>query len=428
MADAFPTRAEIEATQLAQLRQLLSAVLPANPFYTRKLGVAGITAGVDSLASFTRHCPFTTKPELTADQAAHPPYGTDLTFPLGRYSRLHQTSGTSGKPITWLDTPESWAWMVRNWKEVFRAAGVTAEDRVLFPFSFGPFIGFWMAFEAAAGMGCLCLPGGGLTSAARLRLILDHEVTALCCTPTYAIRLVEVAVEERIILARSKVKCLILAGEPGASIPAVRRRLEEFWPGARPFDHHGMTEVGAVSYECPKRPGVLHIMEDAYLAEVIHPIIGDPVKPGQIGELVLTTLGRTGSPLLRYRTGDLVRPSWPSPCECGRHFLALEGGILGRCDDMVVVRGVNVFPSAVEGIIRSCGGVAEYQVNVTQQGALTEMTLQVEPAGDCRSVRDLLRRLEKAFHDTLALRVPVKAVAPGALPRFESKARRWVRS
>lgn len=427
MAGAFPTRAEIESAQLALLRQLLAALLPANPFQARKLAVTGITAGIDSLAMFTQRCPYTTKQELTADHAAHPPFGTNLTFPLERYSRLHQTSGTAGQPITWLDTPESWAWMVGNWKEVFHAAGVTAADRVLFPFSFGPFIGFWMAFEAASQMGCLCLPGGGLSSAARLRLILDHGVTAVCCTPTYALRLIEVAVEERIIMDRSKVKTLVLAGEPGASVPAVRSRLTELWKGARPFDHHGMTEVGAVTYECPKRPGVLHVMENAYLAEVVHPVTGESVAPGQIGELVLTTLGRTGSPLLRYRTGDLVRPGQPSACECGRHFLALEGGILGRCDDMIVVRGVNVFPSAVEGAIRACGGVAEYQVQISQSDALTEMAVRIEPEAGCRDPKVLARRVAKAFQDAFALRVPVTAVTPGTLPRFELKARRWVR-
>ena len=353
MAGGFPTRAEIESSQLAQLQQLLVVVLPANRFYSGKLAKTGISAEVESLGDFIQRCPYTTKQELTVDHVVHPPFGTNLSFPLEQYSRFHQTSGTSGRPITWLDTPESWAWMVQNWKEVFRAAGITAADRIYFPFSFGPFIGFWMAFEAAAQMGCLCFPGGGLSTAARLRAILDYGVTAVCCTPTYAIRLIEVAVEERIIMDRSKVKNLILAGEPGASIPAVRRRLQELWKGARPFDHHGMTEVGAVTYECPKRPGVLHVMEDAYLAETVHPVTGEPLEPGQIGELVLTTLGRTGSPLLRYRTGDLVKRD-------------PDGAInfLGRFDSQVKIRGFRVELEEIEGVIAVDGDPAAKIVTV----------------------------------------------------------------
>ncbi|MBI4325589.1 MAG: AMP-binding protein, partial [Chloroflexi bacterium] len=357
MADGtFLSRPVLAASQLAQLRRLLAALVPANAFYTQKLRAARLDPEIESLQDFSARFPFTTKQELVGDQKAHPPYGSNLTFPLERYSRFHQTSGTSGAPLRWLDTPESWNWMVRNWTEVFHAAGVRSGDRVFFAFGFGPFIGFWLAFEAAAQIGCLCLPGGGLSSAARLRIILDNGATVLCCTPTYALRLAEVAAEEKIDLTKSRVHTLIVAGEPGGSIPATRLRLAQLWSGARVFDHHGMTETGPVTYECPAHPGVLHVMESAFVAEITDPVTAKPVEPGTIGELVLTNLGRTGSPLLRYRTGDLVKAARPGsqpatldgragpdrlklqPCACGRHDLALEGGILGRTDDMIVVR------------------------------------------------------------------------------------------
>jgi phenylacetate-CoA ligase len=207
--------------------------------------------------------------------------------------------------------------------------------------------------------------------------------------------------------------------------------LESLWPGARIFDHHGMTEVGPVTFECPRQPGTLHVIESAYYAEVVDPSTGQPA-PG--GELVLTTLGRIGSPLLRYRTGDLVkqgaRPSTldPRPCECGRHNLTLAGGILGRVDDMVIVRGVNVFPSAVEEIIRQFGEVAEYRVHVNQSSTLTELRVELEPADRCHDVRGLVIELQNALETALHLRVPVEAVPPGSLPRFEMKARRWVKN
>jgi phenylacetate-CoA ligase len=310
--------------------------------------------------------------------------------------------------------------MVANWKQVFHAAGVTNTDRVLFAFSFGPFIGFWLAFEAAAEIGCICLPGGGMTSAARLRLMLECGATVVCCTPSYALRLAEVAREENLRL--SGVRVLMVAGEPGGSVAATRQQLQQLWNGARVFDHHGMTEVGPVTFECPARPGVLHVIESSHFAEILVP---DTNNPATQGELVLTPLGRIGCPVLRYRTGDLVKSSPAGVCACGRSDLALEGGILSRIDDMIVVRGVNIYPSAVDEIIRASGRVAEYRVHVDTSRALTELTIEVEPVDSAEGLRE---ELEKDLNRAFAIRVPVECVTAGSLPRFEAKARRWVRS
>ncbi len=420
------SRTAITTVQLDQLRSLLAELFPGNAFYSQKLNAAGVTFDVASLADFSRRFPFTTKAELAADQSAHPPFGSNLTYPPDRYTRFHQTSGTTGAPLRWLDTPESWEAMIESWTEVYRAAEVGRGDRVYFAFSFGPFLGFWLAFEAAARLGALCLPGGGMSSVARLRAILDNGATILCGTPTYATRLAEVAAEEKINLRAGRVKTIITAGEPGGSVLSFRARLEQLWPGARVFDHHGMTEVGPVSYECPARPGVLHVIESAYYAEVIDSANGQAVASSLPGELVLTTLGRVGSPLLRYRTGDLVKAD-PHPCPCGRGEMALEGGILGRTDDMIVVRGVNVYPSAVEEIIRAAEGVLEYQVRISANQALTELTLRIEPKPGFEDLARLVGSLEKAFQTQLALRIPVFPVPSGSLPRFEMKAQRWIR-
>jgi phenylacetate-CoA ligase len=409
-------------TQLDQLRTLLAAVLPGNPFYAAKLASAPA-----SLDEFSARAPFTLKRELVDDQAKYRPWGSNLTYPLERYTRFCQTSGTTGRPLRWLDTPESWSWMLDNWTRVYQAAGVTAADRVFFAFSFGPFLGFWTAFEAASRMGCLSIPGGGMRSAARLRAILDTGATVLCCTPTYAMHLAEVAGEERIDLAASGVRRIIVGGEPGGSIVGTRAYIEKLWPGARVVDHHGMTESGPVSYGCPQRPGVLHLIESAFIAEIIDPESLQPIPPGGRGELVLTNLGRTGSPLLRYRTGDLVERPAKAGCDCGSDDLALPGGILGRTDDMLVVRGVNVYPSAIENIVRSCQGVAEYRVEVRTNHALPELSVQVEPSPEQADATDLAQRLEAALHTALGLRIPVSTAPCGELPRFEMKAQRWVR-
>lgn len=428
MPGEFPNRSSLEAGQLSSLRKLVRALLESNRFYGPRLRDAGITPEIPSLAEFSKRMPFTTKPELVADQAAYPPYGTNLTYPLSAYTRFNQTSATTGRPIRWLDTHESWNGMLANWRIVYDNAGVTAQDHVLFAFSFGPFLGFWTAFEAALQIGCLCLPGGGLSSQSRLDMLFQNDVTILCCTPTYAIRLAESAQAEGYDLSKTKLRRIIVAGEAGGSIPSTRARIESLWPGARVYDHHGMTEVGPVSYECPERPGTLHIIESSYYAEVIDPGTGGPADAYGTGELVLTTLDRTGMPLLRYRTGDLVVLSTESPCACGRFEMALPGGILARTDDMVVVRGVNIYPSALEEVVRRCPDVADYRVMLKSERAMTELEIQVEPVPGCNDPGSLLSLLTQEIRNVFALRVPVTLVPEGSLPRFEMKAKRWIKA
>lgn len=421
----------ISRAQLASLNQLLKTVVPANPFYTKKVLEAGVLTQFSSLEEFTRSFLFTTKQEIAQDQLDHPPYGRNLTFPLEQYCRLHQTSGTTGKPLRWLDTPQTWDMLVDCWTEVYRAAGVTNKDVCYFAFSFGPFLGFWLAFDAGGRIGCLCIPGGGQSSVARLQAILYLKATVLLCTPSYAIHLAEVAVQERIDLSRSQVGLIMVAGEAGGSIPATRQQIERLWPGARVSDHHGMTEVGPVSYECPAKPCWLHVIDWAYYAEVLHPETQVPVSVGTPGELVLTTLKRFGSPLLRYRTGDLVKlaahHATGSQCICGTFHTTLEGGILGRTDDMVVVRGVNIYPSAIEQTVREFPDVAEYRAHVHKKGAMTELHLVIEPLQKVKNVAELVAAIERSLQTALNLRVPVTSAPPGSLPRAELKARRWIK-
>ena len=424
--------AELRAAQFERLKSLLAEVLPGNRFYAEKFAAAGIApTDLRSFEDLSR-LPFTCKSQLAANQEAHPPYGTALSYPIEKYSRLHQTSGTStGRPLKWLDTPESWEAVLHCWTISFPFMGLTPRDRVFFPFSFGPFIGFWSAFEAASRFGALVIPGGGMTSTARLRFLLEQEATVVFATPTYALHLAELAAKEGIDLAGSSVRMLVVAGEPGGTIPATRQRIEAVW-GARVFDHYGMTEVGPVAVETVDAPGQMVLLESEYIAEVIP--AGEPTgepngvsrrvmesEVGEVGELVLTNLARTGSPLIRYRTGDLVRVirtacSWRS----------LDGGILGRCDDMIHVRGNNLYPGTIEAIVRRFPGVAEYRILVDHRGPLADLRIEVEPATDCDG-RELVDAVSRAIRDELLFRVDVSAAPPGSLPRFEMKARRVVR-
>ncbi len=396
-----------------RLRDLLRTILPHNAFYAAKF--AGLPLDDPS------RLPFTTKAELLADQAAHPPYGSNLTYPRGRYSRLHQTSGTSGRPLRWLDTPESWSWMLDGWDRMFALMGLRADDRLFFPFSFGPFLGFWTAFEAAARRGFFCLPGGGMSGGARLRFLLDNEVTVVFCTPTYALHLGEAARAEGIDLAASPVRALVVAGEPGGGIAPTRQRIETAW-GARVFDHSGLTEVGPMAVECVANPMGLHVLEDSFLVEVIDPATAAPLPVGEVGEMVVTNLGRLGSPLIRYRTGDMVRVD-PRPCPCGSPYPRLDGGILGRGDDMIHLRGNNVYPSAIESLLRRFPEVAEYRIEIDRRAALSALRVEVE-ATSAGADEGLLTRLDQAFRDEFLFRAEVRLVPPGTLPRFEMKAKR----
>ncbi|HYV34195.1 MAG TPA: phenylacetate--CoA ligase family protein, partial [Gemmataceae bacterium] len=257
------TRTELGQLQRQRLRAMLDAILPGNRFYANKIKQSGLPLERLHEPEVFSRLPFTTKPELVADQQAHPPYGSNLTYPLGHYTRMHQTSGTSGHPLRWLDTPQSWQWVQDCWRQVYVAAKIQPSDRFFIPFSFGPFLGFWSAFEAATHYGCLALAGGGMTSLARLRFLLDNRVTVVLCTPTYALRLAEVAQEHGIALRPQTpgyaVRAIIVGGEPGGSIPATRRRIEDAWQ-ARVFDQSGMTEIGPATCECLEHPGGLHLL------------------------------------------------------------------------------------------------------------------------------------------------------------------------
>ena len=411
--------------QLNRLHTLLDSVLATNAFYRQKLTAVGITRAEDiatldddstELAEVLARLPFTTRAELSADQVAHPPYGTNLTYPPERYTRIHQTSGTTGQRLRWLDTAESWDWWGRCWAQVYRAAGVGERDRIFFAFSFGPFIGFWSGHQGASHIGALIVPGGGMSSAQRLDAIVENEITVLVCTPTYALHLGEVARERGLDLAASSVHTTIHAGEPGANLPATRAQLERTW-GAHCSDHAGATEVGAWGFDCREQAG-LHLNEGEFICEIVDPQSGAPADEG---ELVITNLGRTGMPVIRYRTGDRVALN-RAPCACGRTFQRLQGGVIGRLDDALLIRGVVVYPSAIENVVRQFPTVTEFAVDVHRRKALDELEVHLELDGNANDTADQVAR---ALAHRLGLRAAIQIAAPNTLPRFELKAQRF---
>ncbi len=417
-------RTALRALQGERLRALVAYITGRNRFYTGKLEAAGVDLDALRLPDDLSALPLTTKAELIADQSAFPPWGSALTEPLGAYCRYNQTSSTTGQPLRWLDTRDSWQWALECWKAVYEGAGVSARDRIFFPFSFGPFLGFWTAFDAACQLGAHSIPGGGMSTDQRLAIVDTLGPTVVCCTPTYALRLAEVAERGEHRLAASAVRVLIVAGEPGGSIPAVRDRIERSW-GARVIDHYGLTEVGPLAFECLEAPGFQHLNEREFICEVIDPETGDAAAPGRIGELVVTNLGRLASPVIRYRTGDLVVRG-ADPCPCGRIYARIEGGVLARSDDMVNVRGVNVYPAAIESVVRDVPAVTEFRATVSRDGAMRSLSLEVEVAPGADDPGDVAQIVSQGLRRALGLSVPVHLVGAGTLPRFEMKARRFV--
>ncbi|MFM8986999.1 MAG: phenylacetate--CoA ligase family protein [Planctomycetia bacterium] len=410
-------RRELDALKLDRLRGLLRTILPQNRFYADKLArvPAAEVATLDDLADW----PFTFKNELVAGAAAGLP--ANLTWPVERYARYHQTSGTHGRPLPVLDTADDWEWWMECWREILARGGVGRGDRVLVASSFGPYAGFWSGFEGVIASGALAIPGGGLSTRGRLELVRSLAATVLVATPSYALHLAEVAADEKLDPAGMPVRLVIVAGEPGGSVPSVRRRIA-YLGAAEGRAPPGAPAAGPWGVGDLRGPG-LDVLEPWFHPEFLATETGRPAAAGELAELVLTTLGRAGAPVIRYRTGDLVRPRWAAAEDVAAGacpWVRLEGGILGRVDDMLVVRGVNIFPGAIDDIVRGFPEVVEYQATVRGGDGLDELAVAVEdrladPA-----------RIAREFQLRLGLRVDVRAVPPGSLPRFEGKARRIV--
>lgn len=407
----FQSREALETHQLQRLNQLLTG--NEDRFYRKRIHQSRPLNSLHELSNL----PFLTKDDLIDRERRGP--GKIFDLAPERYVRFHQTSGTQGWPLPVLDTPEDWTWWLDCWDHVLDAASVTTSDVAFMAFSFGPFIGFWTANDAMVRRGALVVPGGGMSSENRLRMILDHHCTVVCCTPTYAMHLANVAEQSQIELANSPVTRIIVAGEPGGSIPSVRQRIEQAW-GVRVIDHTGASELGAWGFGSADGRGI-HVIESEFIAELLRfddSPEGTPAGEGEEAELVLTNLGRLGGPAIRYRTGDIVRGFRQH--DQHSKFLWLEGGVLGRADDMLVVRGVNVFPSSIEAVIREVDPVAEFRMTATRENEMDQLAIEIESSQETAS------QLSALLRDRLALRVEVQTLPPNSLPRFEAKSRRLV--
>ena len=420
------SREVLETIQLNKLKDLLNKVYQSNPFYIRKFKEHGVSPeDIETIGDIVR-LPFTSKIEFQEDQEKNPIFGTNLTEPLSNYARYHQTTGTTGRPLKWLDTKESWEWNGRCSAMSLWAIGVRPSDIVFFPFGFGPHAAYWGLFEGAWQIGAMAIPGGGWDTLQRLEFILENRVTVIACTPTYALRLAEVAQEKNLDLRKSAVRIIVDGGEPGAMIPSVKKKIEMSW-NAKCFDYMGLTEVRAHSFQCTMQESAVHVIESEFIPEVIDPDTHAHVEEGEMGELVLTNLGRSCSPAIRFRTNDMVRFK-KGQCPCGRTFRMLDGGILGRRDDMIIVRGLNVFPNLIGNIVQKYLSVGdEYRIVAYTKGSLNELKILLDLSGESRKEQEKIESdIVTELKSSMDLRVEVETVPPHTLEKFGYKSKRFV--
>lgn len=423
-------RDRVRELQLGLFRRQMRYVYERSPMYRRKFRQEGLEPEDVRTIDDVKRVPFTSKEDLRKSQEKTPPFGDIACVPPGEAVRYFQTSGTTGVPVRvyfnhrdWFDvTCEQFLYMLHGF-------GVERSDVLFVPFGYSYYIAWWILQAAMESLGVGVVPGGAQSSEERLRNIVSWKATIVCGTPTYMVYLADLARKMGIDLARETcVRMVIVAGEPGGQVPATKRILEETW-GAACYDDVGGTEITTFGWECVAQCGV-HISESMFLPEVVDPDTGRQVEEGEAGELVLSNLCMDTMPLMRYRMGDYVRLNYER-CECGRTFSRMDGGILGRTDDMFHFAGVNVFPSAIENLVRDATEFGkEFQLVVPEMGTGKRLKIRVEPRLDPVTGEELehgSRGLADVVKWKIGVRPEIEVVGRGTLPRFEHKARRVTR-
>lgn len=422
------SRDRIETFQLDALRRQLARVQRTSAHYGRVFAEAGFEPG--DLKSFAdlRRLPFTRKSDYLAGLEAAPPFGSLAAVQPGEAVRVHFSSGTTARPA-----PVLWSQAdIERWADLYArylyAQGLRRGDVFQCMFSYAWFVGGLGATLAAQHLGALVIPASSGDTERQIDTVFQYGSQCVIGTPSFMAHLAEAAEKLGRDLTKSNVKMVCVGGEPGASIPGTREKLERTW-GAKMFDCYGALECQPIGWDTALQLGPT-LAEDFIYVEVLHPDTHEPVADGERGVLVLTHLDKQACPLVRWWTGDMVvRDSSVAPD--GRTHARLKGGVLGRADDMLIVRGVNLFPTAVEDIVRAFPGltneyllVLDASVKDPKTGFLTGVKLRVEP--EAGAPHDVGERLAQRLREKLQVRFHIEVVAPGTLPRTVHKARRVV--
>jgi len=419
---------KIRKLQLKKFKRIFGWVYDHSKFHRSLYERAGMTPADIRSFEDIRYVPKVEKAMMREIQQRDPfPYGDTLCVPLEEVVEFHQTSGSTGHPVYQADTWQDWEWFSESWAFILWAQGYRPMDRVFIPFGYNVFVAFWSGHYAAEKIGCEVIPGGVLDTKARILKIQELKPTAMMGTPTYILSMAATAKNKMGIdpstLTINKITC---AGEPGASIPSTKKRMEEMW-GAKVYDHAGATEIGAWSYECQLQPEGMHVNEALFLVEIEDIETGEIIEdPGRQGKMIITAFDRQAMPCIRFDSKDIIE--WdPEPCQCGRTFRLIKGGVIGRVDDITKVKGVLLAPSAIEEVVREIEGLGEeYEVVVDKEGDVDRITLKVEllPGKE-----DLQASIKNLITDQLRLKTNLRYNLEfhdyGTLPRYEVKARRF---
>ncbi|MBA3743706.1 phenylacetate--CoA ligase family protein [Sporichthya sp.] len=399
-------------------------------FYQRHWDAHGFHPDqVKTLADFTERCPIITKKMLVADQAEFPPFGSYLGIDTADIFRIHGSSGTSGTPTIYGVARQDW----EQAKEIFRithwASGVRPSDRVHYAFPFGMFFGGWAMLMAAEEVGATTFPMGAADTRRHIEMIDRLQATVIEATPSYMLHMAEVAKEIGYDAVNSPIKIFMSGGEPGGSIPSTKKLLMELWGLDVVSDAGTSSEMFpfVTNAECREMNG-MHIYNDEVWTELVDPEDNSKLVPeGEIGSLIYTHLHRVSQPMIRFAVNDRSWMTW-EPCTCGRTYPRLPQGLMGRTDDMLVIRGANIFPSAVEKALRGVEGLGtEFRIRVSKQGYLDEMVVEAEVAPDFTGDRDALtRRATDEVNHHCLIRVPVSLVEPNTFERAQLKSRRVI--
>ena len=422
-------REKLQALQVKKFRRIMAWAYEHSKFHRKLYEEAGVEPGdIRTMADVAR-VPKVEKSMMREIQKKEPyPYGDMLCVPLEEVTEFHQTSGTTGQPVYQPDTWQDWEWWAEAWAYILYAQGYRASDRVFIPFGYNVFVAFWSGHYGAEKLGCEVVPGGVLNTEARVLKMQELRATAMMATPTYVLGMADTARKKLGIdpakdLTIERITC---AGEPGASIPATKKRMEEAW-GAKVYDHIGATEIGAWSYECQEQPGGLHVNEGLFLVQIEDTETGEIIEePGKPGKMVITAFDRIAQPCIRFDSKDII--VWHEDrCGCGRTYRMIKGGVIGRADDITKVKGVLLAPTAIEEVVRGIPELGdEYEVVVKKKGDMDDISLKVELQPEAQGRKEeVLGVLVDQLRVKTNLRYNISFHPYGSLPRYDVKARRF---
>jgi phenylacetate-CoA ligase len=420
---------KLQALQLKKFKRIVAWAYEHSPFYKKLYKKAGIEPEDIKTFDDIRKVPKIEKDMMREVQQHKPfPYGDMLAVPLEQVTTFRQTSGTTGTPVYQADTWQDWDWWSECWCYILYSQGYRDTDRIFLPFGYNIFVAFWAGHYGAEKLGAEVIPGGVFDTQARILKMQEIKCTAFFATPTYVLGMADTAKNKLgIDPARDlTIKRITCAGEPGASIPTTKRRMEEAW-GAKVYDHIGATEIGAWSYECAEQPGGLHVNEAFFLVEIEDVETGEVItEPGRNGKMIITALDRMAKPCIRFDSKDVIR--WADyQCTCGRTFRIIDGGVVGRADDITKVKGVLLAPSAIEEVVRSISELGdEYEVIVSKKGDIDDILLKIElRPGKEKEEEHILFRLKDQLRVKTNLGYKIEVHPFGSLPRYEVKAKRF---